>query len=240
MQTYKWGNHEEGRKNNESPWYCEAVCILRQNISNWELRVTSIPNPISFVVCTSTVPLDRNFCHQQPVLTSPLSHKGAWELKFKHSLSTSNQENWKPSEVNGVTCFIAFSSLWSRHKWAVLISARSMFLKLFLRAKHLLAPLPSSDPWAGSSNAVCVSQGPGWNCLQALTPFVRNKLLLTIAAAKHCATSLPPWILEPPWESSSPLRNTDWDGRLLEKKLVTRRPSFLSFPPSHTCGTSFH
>lgn len=171
---------------------------LRQNISNyWELRVTSIPNPLSFTVCTWAVPLDSNFCHQPSVLTSPLRHKDAWQPRFTYSTSSSNQENWKPGEVNGVTCFIAFSGLWSRHKWTVLILARSMFLKLFLKTKHLLAHLPSSDPWAGS-NPVCVSQGPGCKyCLQVLTPPGRNKLPLSTAAAEHCQTM--PNIVQPPY-----------------------------------------
>jgi len=186
MQTYKWGkwgkNEERGK---ERQWIAMVLwggLFLTQNISNnWELRVTSIPNPLSFTVCTWAVPLDRNFCQQQSVLTSPLRHKDAWQLRFKYSTSSSYQDNWKPSEVHGVACFIAFSSLWSRHKWAVLILA--MFLKLFLKTKHLLAHLPSSDPWAGS-NPACVSWGASCNyCLQALTPSVRNKLLLTTAAA---------------------------------------------------------
>lgn len=157
---------------------------LRQIISNnWKLRVISIPNPISFTVCTWAVPLDTNFCHQQSVFTSPLRHKDAWQLRIIYSTSPSNQENCKCSELNGVTCFIAFSSLWSRYKWTVLILARSMFLKLFLKTKHPLAHLPSSDPWAGS-DPVCVSQKPGCNYyLQALTPFVRSNLLLTTGAA---------------------------------------------------------
>lgn len=144
MQTYRWGNHKEGRKNDESPWYCKAVCILWQNIlNNWKLRVISLPNPLYFTVSTWAVPLDIKSCHQQSVLALTLYDKkmlGKWGLNIRP-----NQENWKPNLVNGMSFFIAFSGLWSRHKWIVLIFARQCFLSFCWRL-NLLAHKPSSSP----------------------------------------------------------------------------------------------
>lgn len=126
----------KSQRGKEKQWITMTLwgsLYLRQNISNWELRATSIPNLLSFTVCTWAVPLDSKFCQQQSVLTCPLRRKDAWQLRFKNSTSSPSQENWIPSEVNGVTCFIAFSGLWSRHKWTVLILGRWVFSQGFSR-----------------------------------------------------------------------------------------------------------
>lgn len=188
MQTYRWGNHKEGRKimNHHG-----IIRHLWQNIlNNWKLGVTSLPNPLSFTVCTWDVPLDSNSCHQS-VLTYPLSHKDAWQVRFKYKTQPGKLKSY-----TGQWNELLHSPYWflEQAQMDCIDFCQIVLLKLLLKTKHVLAHKLSSEPWA-SSIPVCVSQGPGSKrCLQMLTLSGRIELLLSTAAAKHCATSLRPWI----------------------------------------------